>query len=418
MSFVAMTQRHCDASIVTKKRSDSSILSNIDDRLQRVINRTRSIADMHTQEDGISKRIRSNLGRKRASMGSPNHQPLPADTNFNLIEDTLRRDPSGRRVITPPAVRSFQDGDDVSISDFPTPPGHHHHDQEPEREARRSDEHTLIDADNNGATENLEPLLDSNADESSAIGSIDLMIASYPDLQCELNVVKRAIREHENEIKASKDGAVGQLHQKLIDALTKIESLQQFVNEKDVMLNDVCDKLDAYDDHFEQSAHFVETSRVKVQWLEDEVRRLEGITTRTQREHAQEKSNHERAKRRILDEYEDKLMAEKLKAEEIQQERERALSFSDSVKESHTLYRNYYNQQHRLYRTYFGQYGQERGVMAAETGMGGILSIPAISEDFTEDGDGRDENMSKSSAAAYFCESERLPKQMLRTLTR
>jgi hypothetical protein len=377
MSFIAMTQKHVDASIVKAKRSDSSILTQIDDRFQRVINRTKSITDGHNNEGGRSKRIRSNFGRKRTSIGSQSRRSLPASTTFNLMEEALRRrENDGNLITTPSTARGFQDPDRVSISDFPTPPALPH---QAGGEERRSGDNTLIE-DTNGAAFDMEPLPNPSAlDKLFAISSIDLLITSHPDLQSELNNVKKAIQNHENEIDASKDIAERQLQQKLDEMMLESELLQKSVNDKEVFIFEVYEKLDKYDDQLDQNAHEIREASNRVIWFENEIERLSGIAHRTQREHAQEHSNHEREKRLIIEEYEEKLKTVRMNLEKISQAK--LMEVEDRMTQSLNFYRNYFNQQQHLYRAYFGQYGQEKGVMPAEAGMSGLPSKPATSED-------------------------------------
>ncbi|EPE26287.1 hypothetical protein GLAREA_02199 [Glarea lozoyensis ATCC 20868] len=393
MSFMVMTQKHVDASIVTSRRSESSILAQIDDRLQRVINRTKSVTDGRNSEGGRSRRIRSNLGRKRTAAGeSQNRQSLPASTAFNLMGDALRRrETNGNLITTPSTGRGSQDPERVSISDFPTPPAHPH---QAGGEERRSNDSTLIEA-TNGAAFEMEPLPNPIAlDKSFAIRSIDLLITSHPDLQSELDVVKKAIQNHENELEASKDIAERQLQQKLDEMMQESELLQKSVNDKDGFICEVFEKLDKYDDQLDQNARELSDANNRVIWFENEIERLTGIAHRTQREHAQEHSNNERQKRLMIEEYEEKLKAEMTKLEKTCQAKQ--LEVEDRMTQTLNLYRNYFNQQQHLYRTYFGPFGQDNVVMPAETGMSRLSNMPAPSENPTNDGDGRDESASKS----------------------
>jgi hypothetical protein len=393
MSFVAMTQQHCDASVVRvkSKRSDSSILSHIDDRLQRVINRTKS-----AEEPGKSRRIRPNLGRKRASVKSYKRRSILTDNGFNNIGDTLIRgeeDDSMRR--TPSTARNSSDPDNVSISDFPAPPGCH---RQVTVEERTSADNTLVETDDNGAVHELEPLVDRLAlEKPPAVHSIDLMIASYPHLQVELNTLKKVILEHEKEIMASNDRVERQLDKRLVNALLKNDQLQESVNEKEAFMSEVYKELDKHEDQLDQSAAELSEAYDRIRWLEHEVDRLASIAHRTQRELTQKIGSHSREKRQLIEEWEAQVLVEKRKSKDIAQAKELGVSFNDRTKQNHAFYRNFFNQQQQLYRTYFGQYGQEKGITPSEAGMGGFLSIPVISESLTSDGDGRDgeENMSK-----------------------
>jgi hypothetical protein len=388
-----MTQKHCNASVVKAKRSDSSILAHIDDRLQRVISRTRSIVDGSHQEAGKGRRIRSNLGRKRVSIRSLRRCSLPADTGFNIIGDTLRGGEADDNVrITPSIDKNFSDHDHISISDFPTPPASHH---QATVEGRPSADNTLINTESIGPILNLEPLVSRNMlDESPALRDIDLMIGSYPSLKLDLSIVRRAILDNEKEITAANERVERQLHQQLVEALLKNDQLQQSVNEKEAFMLGVYERLDQYEDQIEISAAQLREAKVRMKWLEDEVERLDGIARGTQREHEQKIVSHSRDKKLLKDEWEEKLKAEKLKFNEIVRAKELAISFNDSMKQNHAFYRNYFDQQQQLYRTYFGQYGQEKGFTPSEARMGGLLSMPAISEGMRKDGDGGDESMS------------------------
>ncbi|EHL02795.1 hypothetical protein M7I_1134 [Glarea lozoyensis 74030] len=196
----------------------------------------------------------------------------------------------------------------------------------------------------------MEPLPNPIAlDKSFAIRSIDLLITSHPDLQSELDVVKKAIQNHENELEASKDIAERQLQQKLDEMMQESELLQKSVNDKDGFICEVFEKLDKYDDQLDQNARELSDANNRVIWFENEIERLTGIAHRTQREHAQEHSNNERQKRLMIEEYEEKLKAEMTKLEKTCQAKQ--LEVEDRMTQTLNLYRNYFNQQQHLYRT-------------------------------------------------------------------
>jgi len=215
----------------------------------------------------------------------------------------------------------------------------------------------------------------SHKSQSFVTRSLDIPIEDNPSLEHELNVIKAAVQEKEEDPEAIKSAAQGEVHKEVLEAMLKIQKLENRLMIKEELLGTAYERIDELEAELNTVATQLNSSKDHIKWLDLHLQKKTKDLETIQRDHGYELTRLDREKRDMLESLqalEIQLGEETFMSDAHKEAKELAIKYNAGLKKHYDFYRGYYDKQETLYHTYF----RKERVRALGTAAQGMTTSP------------------------------------------
>jgi hypothetical protein len=228
--------------------------------------------------------------------------------------------------------------------------------------------------------------------------TINLMIEDHPDLEAELNLLKKSMLHHEGELQNKRNSFEAEKHKVLYEADLKVEQFQIALRKKIDYINAAHQKLSEYEEALDE----IESSKQDVKNLQEILKMKDKEIQVYRRNKISTVLQGEREKKELTDmiaDLQQRLEAESIRANDQIHEKDEAMRNYEGMKNRLDTYLSYFERQGSQVRAYLFEDKKEIAGKVIEGSVdhgfgfkrldaGKVVKLPSIiEEDESKDGE-------------------------------